>query len=166
GGAFVHPEKDLSIGLVIKNIGLVLQEYSPTSTSRLPFDVQVGISYKPAHMPLRFSGTVYNLSDYQIPYPGLQLADEKPSTLDKVMSHLNFGAELLIHKNVDILLGYNFQRHQELKLEGSGGGSGISIGALLKLRDINFSFSRSGYATGGAYQLSLNMNTKRILRRK
>lgn len=166
GGAFVHPDKDLSVGLVIKNLGFVLREYSPTSSSRLPFDVQVGISYKPEHMPLRFSATAYHLSEYQIPYPVPQLTGEKPSTLDKVMSHLTFGAELLVHKHVDILLGYNFQRHQELKLEGSGGGSGVSIGALLKLRHLNFSFSRSGYVTGGAYQLSLNMNTKKILRRK
>ena len=166
GGTFVHPNKDLSVGLVIKNIGLVLQDYTPTSSSRLPFDVQMGISYKPEHMPLRFSATAYNLRDYQIPYPVSQLTSEKPSTLDKVMSHLTFGTELLVHKNVDILLGYNFQRHQELKLEGSGGGSGISIGSVLKLRHLNFSFSRSGYVTGGAYQLSLNMNTQKILRRK
>lgn len=166
GGAFVHPHKDLSVGLVIKNLGFVLREYSPTSSSRLPFDVQVGISYKPEHMPLRFSATVYNLSDYQIPYPVQQSTGENRSTLDKVMSHLTFAGELLVHKNVDILLGYNFQRHQELKLEGSGGGSGISMGTVIKLRHLNFSFSRSGYVTGGAYQISLNVNTKKILRRK
>ncbi len=165
GGVFVHPTKDFSVGLVLKNLGVVLNEFSGTSSSRLPFDVQAGVSYKPEHMPIRFSATVYNLTDYHIPYQVSNLANEKTSTLDKVFSHLTFGAELVIHKNVDLLLGYNFQRHQELKLEGSGGGSGISIGALIKLRHLDFSFSRSGYVTGGAYQLSLNMNTNKILRR-
>lgn len=62
GGTFVHPEKDLTIGLAIKNVGFVLSEYSGTSDTQLPFDVQAGITFKPKHMPLRFSITAYNLA--------------------------------------------------------------------------------------------------------
>lgn len=165
GGAFVHPTKDLCIGLVIKNVGLVINDFSPSSSSNLPFDIQTGISYKPEHMPVRISATVYNLADYKIPYPDLN-TNEKPSTLDKVVSHLTFGAEVIVHQHVNVLLGYNFQKHKELKLEAAGGGSGLTVGALIKLRNLNFAFSRTGYITGGAYQLSLNMNTNKILRRK
>lgn len=165
GGTFVHPTKDLSVGLVIKNIGFIVTEFSPTSSSSLPFDIQTGISYKPEHMPVRISATIYNLTDYNIPYSDVNI-DEKPSTLDKVVSHLTFGAEVLVHQNVNVLLGYNFQKHKELRLETTGGGSGLSVGALVKLKHLNFAISRTGYVTGGAYQLSLNMNTNKILRRK
>lgn len=164
GGAFVHPSKDLNIGLVIKNVGVVLDEYSPTSSSQLPFDVQAGITYKPEHMPLRFSATAYRLTDYKVPYEGI-VSGEELNTLDKVMSHLTFGAELLIHRNVNILFGYNFLKHKELKLESVGGGSGVSIGAVARLRQMSVSFSRVGYVTGGAYQISLNVNTGKILNR-
>lgn len=164
GGAFVHPSKDLSIGLAIKNLGAVLDEYSPTSSSQLPFDVQAGITYKPEHMPLRFSTTAYRLTDYKIPYEGI-VAGEELNGLDKVMSHLTFGAELLIHRNVNILFGYNFLRHKELKLETVGGGSGVSVGAIARLKHMSMSFSRAGYVTGGAYQFSLNVNTSKILKR-
>jgi hypothetical protein len=115
-------------------------------------------------MPLRFSGTVYHLTDYNTRYEDVG-GNELPGTLDKVLSHLTFGAELLLHKNVNILFGYNFLKHQELKLEGAGGGSGVSIGALIKLKQFDLAFSRSGYGTGGAYQLSLGVNTQRILKR-
>lgn len=163
GGAFVHPYQDLTVGMVIKNAGLVLSEFSPTSSSTLPFDVQAGMSYKPLHMPLRFSATAYRLSDYNIPYEDTNNATDPPGTLDKVVSHLTFGAELLIHRNVNLLFGYNFLRHQELKLESAGGGSGFTLGAAVNLKQVNFAFSRAGYVTGGAYQVSLNINTKRIL---
>lgn len=165
GGAFVHPSKDLSIGLVINNAGVVLKEYSTTSSSSLPFDVQVGVSYKPEHMPLRFSTTVYRLSDFKIPYENNNGPDDQLGTLDKVVSHVTFGAELILHRNVNVLLGYNFLKHKELKLESAGGGSGFSIGALAKVRNMNFAFSRSGYVTGAAYQLSLGIDTNKILKR-
>lgn len=165
GGAFVHPTKELSIGLVIKNMGVVLDEYSPTSSSQLPFDVQAGVTYKPEHMPIRFSASAYRLTDYKVPYEGANL-DEEMNTLDKVLSHLNFGAELLIHRNVNILFGYNFLKHKELKLETVGGGSGVSVGAIAQLKQMSLAFSRVGYVTGGAYQLSLSVNTNKILNRR
>lgn len=165
GGAFIHPIKDFSVGLVIKNAGIVLDEYSPTSTSQLPFDIQAGITYKPEHMPIRFSGTVYRLIDYKLPYEPSGNDADQVSTLDKVMSHLTFGTELLIHKNVGILFGYNFLKHKELKMETIGGGSGVSVGAVARLKQLSFIFSRAGYVTGGAYQFSLSMNTNKILNR-
>lgn len=165
GGTFIHPSKDLSIGLVIKNAGIVLMEYSVTSSSSLPFDVQAGVSYKPEHMPLRFSTTVYRLSDYKIPYEDTNTASEQLSTLDKVVSHVTFGVELILHRNVNVLLGYNFLKHKELKLESAGGGSGFSIGALAKVKNMNFAFSRSGYVTGAAYQMSLGVDTNRIFKK-
>lgn len=164
GGLFIHPQKDFTIGLVIKNVGVVTREYSATSSSSIPFDVQAGITYKPEHMPLRFSATAYHLTEYNSPYE-VDVTDP-PGTLDKVLSHLTFGGELLIHKNVSLLLGYNFLRHQELKLEEAGGGAGFSIGALAKVNRFSLSFSRSGFVAGGAYQVSLNVDTKKIIIRK
>ena len=35
GGVFIHPQQDLKVGLVIKNFGFLLSEYSETSTTRL-----------------------------------------------------------------------------------------------------------------------------------
>ena len=98
GGVFVHPEQELVVGMVIKNLGFVMQEYSETSSSRLPADVQVGVTFKPEYMPLRFSFTAWQLIN---PSLNDELTDNQRSGLDKVLRHFNFGAEILIHKKVN-----------------------------------------------------------------
>ena len=163
GGVFIHPHQDLSIGLVIKNLGFLLTEYSETSSTTLPFDIQAGISFKPEHMPVRFSFTAHHLTSPDILYNNSTFESEKPTTLDKVLAHFNLGAEVLIHKNARLLVGYNFLEHQELKLETTGGGSGFSIGVLARVKSMEISFSRTGYVTGGSYQVSLSANIERIV---
>jgi hypothetical protein len=165
GGTFVHPEKDLTIGLAIKNVGFVLSEYSGTSDTQLPFDVQAGITFKPKHMPLRFSITAYNLA-----YPGKAFDDpndteDDPGTFSKVMQHINFGAEILLHKNVNILLGYNVLKQKELKTDNQGGG--ITFGAALKIKAFDIAISRSGYSVNNAaYSFTVAANLNKMIFKK
>lgn len=166
GGVFIHPEHDLTIGLAIKNVGFVLSDYSDTDTSNLPFDVQVGATYKPEHMPLRFSITAYNLA-----YPGKVYDDpineDKSGTLDKVMSHFNFGAEVLLHRNVHVLAGYNFLRQSELKAESGGGGSGFSFGLAAKVKSIDIVFGSSRYSVGNStYSFTVAANVENMILKK
>jgi hypothetical protein len=165
GGIFVHPNQNFTFGMVIKNVGFVLSEYSDTSDSSLPFDVQIGTTFKPEHMPLRFSVTAYNLgSDFA--YYNDSGANEDPGTLDKVLRHFNFGVELLLHRNVNVLLGYNNLIHQELKLEQAGGGSGLSFGFSARIKAFEFVFSRSSYVVGkAAYNFTVSANLKSMLKR-
>jgi len=166
GGTFIHPRHDLTVGLVIKNFGFMLSDYSETSSTQLPFDVHVGTTFKPEHMPVRFSLTAYSLTKYKIPYYNSNSTEEQPDSFDKVMSHFNFGAEVLVHKNGSLLLGYNVLKHQELKLSRAGGASGISFGILLKTKTLNLAASRSGYVTSGAYQVTLSVHLQKLIKRK
>ena len=63
----------------------------------MPFDIQIGTSFKPEHMPFRFSVTAHSLYKYDIVYldpnsstqldqNGNEVAEEK-STFDKIASH-------------------------------------------------------------------------------
>lgn len=165
GGIFIHPKKEFTVGLAIKNLGVVVSEYSHTSDSSLPFDVQVGTTFKPEYMPLRFSLTAYNLTQMDIAYDD-PLANEEPETLDKVLRHFNFGVELLLHRNVNVLLGYNYLTHKELKLENTGGGAGLSFGFSARVKSFEFVFSRSSYLVGtAAYNLTLSADLNRMLKR-
>ncbi len=166
GGVFIHPQQDLKVGLVIKNFGFLVSEYSETSSSRLPFDVQAGVTFKPKHMPIRFSFTAHHLTTADIIYDNSIDESEQPNALDKVVAHLNLGAELLVHKNANLMVGYNFLKHQELKLENAGGGSGFSIGVLARVKTTEMAVSRIGYVTGGCYQVSLSANIEKIVTRK
>src|SRR5690606_29315867 len=53
GGVFKHPDKEFTIGLVVKNAGFALKKFTPETPVSMPFDIQVGTTYKPEHMPLR-----------------------------------------------------------------------------------------------------------------
>nr|WP_255534534.1 type IX secretion system protein PorQ [Chryseolinea lacunae] len=164
GGLFVHPSQDLRVGLAVKNLGAVLSQYSPTSSATLPFDVQLGVTFKPEHMPLRFSITGYNLARRNVIYND---PDAAPGSFDKVLRRLTFGAEVLLHKNVNVLLGYNYLVHQELKLANAGGGAGLSFGFSARIKSVEFVFSRGGYVVGNAgYTFTLSKNIDSLLKRR
>lgn len=163
GGLFVHPQQNLTIGLAIKNIGFSLTDYTETSSSPLPFDVQIGTTFKPEHMPFRFSITAFDLTDYE----NFENEEDKPSTIDKVVRHLNVGTELLLSKNVNVLLAYNFRRRQELKVEEIGGGAGLSLGLSIQIKTLELVLSRVGYGPRQAsYGFTLNSDLKKIMRKR
>ncbi len=167
GAAFVHPVKKLTVGLVMKNVGFVLSEYSASSKTKLPIDIQLGITFKPEHMPFRFSVTGYNLMQSNITYYDAQNSTEKPGPFDKVLRRFNFATEILIHKNVNLMVGYNYRIHQELKLTNGGGGAGISVGFSTKVKSTEFIFSRGAYVSGKAgYTFTVSLNTQKILTRR
>lgn len=165
GGTFTHPRKDLTMGLVIKNFGFVLSEYSESSNTRIPFDVQAGVTFKPQHMPLRFSVTAYNLA-----YPGNAYAnpndtDEDPGMFGKAMQHINFGAEILLHKNVNVLLGYNVLKQTEFRTDNQG--AGITFGGALRIKAFDVTLSRSGYSVGNAaYSFTVAANLNKMIFKK
>lgn len=166
GGVFIHPKHDLTIGLAIKNAGFVLSDYSSTAESKLPFDVQVGTTFKPAHMPLRFSLTVYNLSSPDATYDDPVVEEDNSSTVKDVLNHVNVGTEVLLHRNVNVLLGYNFLNHQTLKLEEGGGGAGITLGLVVRIKKFELVMSRAAYVAGNAaYSFTLSGNLNKMIKK-
>lgn len=167
GGVFIHPEKPFTIGLVLKNIGFVLNDYSGENNSILPFDVQIGTTFKPEHMPLRFSLTAFNLTQPDVTYYNPASDAEAPGTIRKLLSHLNLGTEILIHKNVTIMAGYNYLVHQALKLAEGGGGAGLTYGFSANVKAFEFIFGRNAYVSGNAgYSFTLSTDVNKILKRR
>lgn len=143
GGTFRHPNQDLTVGLVFKNMGWVVSDYSESTETKIPVDVQAGVTFKPKHMPIRLSVAAYNLVNLGDAYDDPDEEDDDVGTLGKVMQHLNFGAEILFHKNVNVLLGYNVLKQTELKTENHGGG--ITFGASFRIKAFDIAISRTGY---------------------
>ncbi len=169
GGTFKHPVHDFSIGIVAKNVGFVLKSYGDIRPE-IPFDLQVGTSFKPKYMPVRFSLTGHHLYVFDIVYndPAVNFTfDEqgnkvpkKISTADKISRHFVFGTEILIHKNFNLLFGYNFLRRKELKINGLGGVAGFSFGANLRLKKLDFALSHSIF-TSPKGQTTFSLTWKR-----
>ena len=169
GGTFKHPKHDLSFGMVAKNIGFVLKSYG-NIRPEIPFDLQVGASFKPKYMPVRFSLTGHHLYVFDIAYfdpkSGFTFDSQgnkivkKISTTDKIFRHLVIGTEVLIHPNFNLLLGYNFLRRKELIVSGLGGASGFSFGANLRLKRIDFCLSHAVF-TSPRGQTTFTLNWKK-----
>ena len=158
GGVFKHPKQNFSYAIAIKNIGIRLKNFTPFDNPDLPIDVQMGISFKPKYMPVRFSITAHHLYKYDITYLDKtiikkdlsgNIIENKVNTLDNIGRHFVLGVELLFSKNFNILLGYNHFRNRELSQQNISGFSGFSIGFLFKTKVIDFSYSYAGYNTAG-----------------
>ncbi len=157
GGVFsLNP--NWSIAMTFENIGFQLSDYANFSNVPLPFSVRVGMSFKPTYMPLRFTFTSINLVDSDFEKKG-QGASNK--LLDKVLRRVNFGAEILLTKNVQLLAGYSHRRRQELRLEDIGRGAGFSYGIMLRVKRLQLRFSRAMYhVAGGINYISIQTSLK------
>jgi hypothetical protein len=147
----------------------VLNDYTETSRSTVPFDVRTGISYKPAHMPFRFSCTIRKLTQGNIVYYNSQLSgnQDKPGSFDRVFSHIVLGAELVINRNLSFFGGYNHLIRKELSLHEVSGGAGFSYGLLLSIKAFSLSYAGAHYhVTGGTNHLGLSVNISSLYKKK
>jgi hypothetical protein len=168
GGMYVHPTADLKVGMNIRNFGFVVKDYDNSSNSSMPFDVQIGASYKPKYMPLRFSITAYNLYKGDLlSYDNMSIQVEQPTTFEKVISHFNFGAEILVSKNVHLRGGYNYLIRRQLRLEQKPGGAGFSFGIMIRIKQLEFSYTRAIYHVAGGINLAgLSVNLDSFYNKK
>lgn len=172
GGRFKHPEKDLNVGLVIKNLGVVLKDYDELSQSDLPFDVQLGVSFKPEHMPFRFSATAYHLYQGDIAFfdPRGNINDQEdsePGVADKIFRHTVFAAEFVPSKNFNLRVGYNHLMRRELRLQEASGGAGFSFGVMFRVKAFEFAYSKALYhVAGSTNHLTLTSNFNSLITKK
>ena len=166
GGTWVHPHMDLRASLLIKNLGFSIKSFVPGSPTNVPLNPQLGISFKPEHMPVRFHLTAHNLHRYDIQFldpnntfeideNGDQIAEEKQIS-EQIFRHITVGAEILLFKNLQFRMGYSHLRRKELKAPESGG-AGFSFGGILRIKRIAFEFSRAYFFAGqGSSVISIN----------
>lgn len=156
GGVF-HIHKNWTIGLVMENAGGVVSDYTATSDAHAPFDVKLGTTFKPEYMPLRFTVTSTSLVEKN----AVSSEEDAPSNsgVDNALKRVNVGAELLLSENFQVVFGYSHKRKQDLKLTSQGSGAGFSYGFMLKVKHLQFRFSRATYhAAGGTSFISMQTN--------
>ncbi len=173
GGVFKHPAQDFTIGLAIRNAGFAFKSYTADTRTDLPFDVQLGTTFKPKFMPLRFTFTAHHLHRFDITYndPALRTTIDqngnevvsKISFVDKLSRHLAFGTELSLGKALKLMGGYNHLVRQELRLQNSPAAAGFSFGALLQIKAFSLAYSRFyQHSAGGVSYLTLTGSLKEL----
>ena len=160
GGVYQHPTRDLTVGLTITNLGVLLRDYVSEVSSRLPSDVRLGVAFKPQYMPFRFHLTAYRLWYADLAEPAAEPAE---GVISRITRHLSLGGALLLSKNFEAYGGYNHSIRRSLQLQQIGGGAGLSFGFMFRTRTVRVDFSRSVYHVSGAFnQFSLSIDVQQL----
>lgn len=151
------PKNNVNLALVIRNIGTQFTTYSGIQEN-LPFEITAGASQELEHVPIRWHLTLENLQQWNISFSNPvreetnidgSTSSEKVSFVNNALRHVVFGVELFPKKAVNLRLGYNFRRAEELRVEEQRNFSGVSLGFGLKMNKLKFNYSYSRYTLAG-----------------
>jgi len=169
-GAFIHPNKLFTASFLARNIGAQLNTYVPKNREALPLNVEIGLTQKLKHVPLRFNLIATNLQHYKLTYIDSvnetqidpvtnQILPPKKKIGENILRHFVIGAEFLITKNLNLRFSYNYNRRKDLVVASRTGLSGFAIGAGIKVSKFVIGYSHSFYhLAGGTDLISLSMN--------
>ena len=123
GVNYYDPVREWSISAVVKNLGGELDAYDQEYT-KLPLDLQLGVTKRLIGSPLRLSATLVDLNH----------------TSYKFINHLVAGADIILSPQLYVAAGYSFRRASEMKIiasgeeKGSASGAGLSLGGGVQLQ--------------------------------
>lgn len=158
GGVYQSPVSQFTAAILLKNMGFALSNFANVREPA-PFDVQLGLTVKPEHMPFRFTFSAYNLSERDRYFRENLATGRLVRQADRVFRKLNVGAELVLHPNLQLLAGYSHLRRQELRLNDQANGAGWSFGFALVVKHIHIQYAHATYhAAGGTDWITLQSN--------
>lgn len=161
-----------SAGLVVKNLGTQLKGYYSDENGQhfepLPTNIELGISKKLNHAPLRFSLTLHNLQHWDLSYESTNqpTTDVTSTTItttksigfaDMAFRHTVLSVEFVPTKNFYLAMAFNDRRQQEMSMTGFKSMAGFSFGGGIKLYKFHVGFGMTQFQVGNyAYQFSLS----------
>ncbi len=172
GATYFIPEKNFTLSLVLRNIGVQLSTYQ-NSKENLPYEMQAGISKRLAHLPFRFSVIFTNMQRWNVLYDDPELVDdnilfgdnlssERSNTsiyFDNLFRHFIFNGEFYIGKkeNLRLRIGYNHLLRKELSVSTYRSLAGFSGGFGIKINRFRLDYGMTIYhLIGRSHHLSLS----------
>ncbi|MBR1631375.1 MAG: type IX secretion system protein PorQ [Paludibacteraceae bacterium] len=171
GAVFTTQNQLFSAGLTFRNAGIQLKGFHDDEDGgqmreRLPFEIDLGITTKFAHAPLRFSITLHNLQRWDLS-PRLtnqtvtsingtsRAKSDNVGFADMLFRHAIIAIDLVPGKNFYATVAYNHRRNAELRADGYKSLSGFSFGLGLRLYKFHVGFGMMPYMKGNyAYHFS------------
>jgi hypothetical protein len=128
GLLYLVPGSDpMSFGISLSNIGSQLDAYVDTKET-LPFEVKIGGTIKPQHLPLQLNVNFHKLN-------------EKRDSFFETFNAFSVGGEFTLSKALRFRFGYSNERRKELKIGTSAGMAGFSLGGGLVLKSLRLDYS-------------------------
>jgi hypothetical protein len=158
-------------------MGVMIKKYTAGNSEPIPFDLQLGISKRFKHLPLRLFATLHHLYEWDIRYDnpadltGVNalgqsdtISDKGAHFGDKLFRHFIFGGEVSFGKHVLITVSYNDLHRRELVLATKPGVAGFAFGIGLNLNKFQVHYGRTYYSIVGPYnELGITMALNKLM---
>jgi len=136
-------DNGITIGLAATNLGGQIKAFENTF-QKLPFDLCAGLSWTPAHAPLRFTLSCDNLTRWSASDFYFDQDDEKG--LGEILKrHISLGADINLTERFYVAMGCNLRTRAEMAGKGSKGFTGMTIGTGLRIGRVMFDVSYGKY---------------------
>ena len=152
--AYTDVKKNFFMSLIAKNYGRQLSTYA-SAKEELPFHLDFGMSKRLEHLPFRFSLGYKNIERWDLTNSYEESSNVSETASEKgfgakLFRHVDLGGELSIGKRIQLRMGYNPRRRQELKVNSYLGMVGFSWGVGIKLSHFTINYGRSTYHLHGS----------------
>ena len=128
---YYDEERDLSASVALRNVGVQVNAFD-NGRQDVPLDLQVGFTKGLAHVPVRFSITMTDLTRWSSSY--YYVPDgESLGFGQKLINHFVVGVDILPTSYLYLAAGYNARRAYELKAAGQGRLAGFCFGGGVNL---------------------------------
>lgn len=165
GGHFQTRDSALHIGLALRNIGWQLKAFHEEDygqhTEMLPLNLELGLSYRLKHAPLRFSLTVHNMQRWNI-----APRETNVKWYDMLFRHTIWAIDI-VPKNEKfyITASYNHRRQAEMNITDVSSIAGLAFGAGVKIYKFQLGLAISQYSKSNfTYQVSLSTDINSFLK--
>jgi len=179
GGHFQTPDSTFQMGLVLQNIGWQIKgfysEEGGSNHEMLPLNLQLGLTYRVKHAPLRFHLQIHNMQTWYLNYEWTSL-DKSPTTGDIVSHDIKWYDMMFRHtiwsieivpksEKFYIALSYNHRRRAELQLADQKSLAGFALGAGVKIKQARVGFAISQMTKSNfSYQVGLTLDINSLLK--
>ena len=179
GAHFQTRDSTFQMGLVLQNIGWQLKGfYSDEDGSpleMLPLNLQLGLTYRIKHAPLRFHMQIHNMQTWYLNYEWTSL-DKSPTTGDIVSHDVKWYDMLFRHtifcievvpksEKFYIAFSYNHRRRAELNLADQKSLAGFALGAGVRIKQAHIDFAISQMTKSNfSYQVGLTLDINALLK--
>ena len=179
GAHFQSKDSTFQMGLVLQNIGWQLKSFysdeDGTGKEMLPLNLQLGLTYRVKHAPLRFHMQIHNMQTWYLNYEWTSL-DKDPTKGDYIPHDVKWYDMLFRHtiwtiEVVDkrdrfyIAFSYNHRRRAELNLVDQRSLAGFALGAGVRIKQAHVDFAISQMTKSNfSYQVGLTLDINSLMR--
>lgn len=165
GGHFQTTDSAFQMGLTLRNIGWQLKTFYEDDwgqhTEMLPINLELGLSYRVKHAPIRLSLTMHNLQRWDI-----APLEAEVKWFDMLFRHTVWAVDIVPKSEKFYLtVSYNHRRQAEMNLTEVRSLAGFAFGAGVKIYKFRLGFAMSQYTKSNfTYQVSLSTDINSFLK--